>query len=320
MPGPTPPLPDTPRLTLDEIRRRDLELDALSSAAQPASNLKPGVTAGNGVAVVGQDGHMFIGDGANRWERQFRGELAIPEAWLSDWSRVLEQRQAQAAALGVALRNVVLPEKQAVYPEKRWPGGDVTGEARPLMHLLARLGPEPPLLYGAPPLLARKADAAVWFRRNSHWNATGCCLVATALAASLDAQVPLESVRFAYRERSLQHDLPMHFFEAAPFEDAGLLDAPVHTFFNNRLYEDTGRHTGSSFGLRNPAAPDSQRVVVFGDSYSYDVGFTFALAEIFAEVVFVWSKSIDWALVEQHQSQVVIWESAERFLATLPQA
>jgi len=213
----------------------------------------------------------------------------------------------------------VLPEKQCVYPEKRWPAGDGTGENRPLMHLLGRLGPGA-LLYAAPPMIARKADAAVWFRRNSHWNATGCCLVTLALAASLDVQAAIDEVRFTYRERPVQHDLAMHFFQDPPFETAGLLDPPVATFFDNRLYEDTGRHTGSSYGLRNPAAPDPRRLIVFGDSYSYDVGLTFALAELFAEVVFVWSKSIDWAEVERHQSQVIVWESAERFLATLPQA
>ena len=63
-----------------------------------------------------------------------------------------------------------------------------------------------------------------------------------------------------------------------------------------------------------------RRLIVFGDSYSYDVGFTYALVEMFAEVVFVWSKTIDWSLVQTHGSQVVVWESAERFLATLPEA
>lgn len=316
MPGPTPPLANTPRLTAQEIARRDQQLDAESGAAL-AVLLKAGTVAAGGVAVVGADGHMFIGDGANSWERQFRGELTIPEAWLLSWAAVFEQRTREAKALGVTLRNVVLPEKQVVYPELRWPAGDVTGAQRPLMRLLERLGPDAPVFYAAHPLLVRKATASVWFRRNSHWNPTGCCTVVEALAASLDAQADLATITYPYRERPLQHDLLVHFFQAAPFETVGLLDAPVDTFFNNRFFEDGGRHTGTSYGLRNPGAPDPRRVIVFGDSYSYDVGFTFALAEIFGEVVFVWSKSIEWDLVRQHGSQIVVWESAERFLATI---
>lgn len=319
MPGPTPPLPDTPRLTLDEVRARDLALDA-ASAAHPAGALKPGTVAPNAVAVTGVGGHMFIGDGANRWERQFRGELTVPETWLTGWQDVLARRAAQAQALGVSLVNVVLPEKQVVHVAERWPAGDVTGETRPFRLLQPRLGPDAHVLYGADALLARKADTAVWFRRNSHWTASGCCLVAEAVARRLDVQGDLSALRYSYRTRPVQHDLTVHFFTTSAMEEAGFLDAPVATYFDNQLLQTTGRNTGASYGLRNPAAPDPRRLIVFGDSYSYDVGFTFALIEMFAEVVFVWSKTIDWNLVAQHGSQVVVWESAERFLATLPEA
>jgi hypothetical protein len=319
-PGPQPPRPETPRLTADEIRLQDLAQDA-EELAHPVSQLKAGAISANVIAVAGADGHLFIGDGANRWERQYRGELTVADSWLTGWTAILNRRQVEAAARGVELLNVVLPEKQVVHPELRWPAGDVSGEGRPLKLLLPRLEPEARLLYGADALVnARRDSAAVWFRRNSHWNATGCCAVTAAAARALDAQADVTSIRYAYRRRPVQHDLAAHFFEPAPFETAGLLDAPVDTFFNNRLFETTGRNTGSSYGLRNPAAPDPRRLILFGDSYAYDVGFSFALAEIFAEVVFVWSKSVEWALVEQHGAQVVVWESAERFLATLPQA
>jgi len=319
MSGPAPPRPDTPRLTIDEVRARDLALDA-AGAGHPAGALKAGMVSPNGAAVTGLDGHMFVADGANRWESQFRGDLTVPEAWLDGWGRIFAARAAMAAGLGVSLCNVVLPEKQVIHAEARWPGGEVTGERRPLKLLEPRLGPEAALLYGADALLPRKADTAVWFRRNSHWTASGCCLVAEALARRLDVQADLEQARYPYRVRPVRHDLTAHFFTSVADEDAGFLDAGVETFFDNRLLQTTGRHSGASYGMRNPAAPDPRRIIVFGDSYSYDVGFTFALSEIFAEVVFVWSKAIDWSLVRRHESQVVVWESAERFLATLPQA
>src|SRR5439155_26797726 len=89
--------PDDPacailRLPLGEVRRLDAELDL--RATESPWRLKPGVVSANGVAVAGFDGYLFIGDGANRWERQYRGELTVPPEWLAGWRELLARRQA----------------------------------------------------------------------------------------------------------------------------------------------------------------------------------------------------------------------------------
>lgn len=308
------------RLGFDDIRGVDAELDALAGPGHPASHLRPGALSPHATAVAGHDGYLFIGDGANRWERQFRGELAVAESWLTGWSALLEQRQAEARRRGAPLWNVVIPEKQVIYPEKRWPNGEVSGDDRPLRKLLPKVGPELQLFYPEQALRAACAHGSVYFRHNSHWAPTGCCATTLALIEAVGAEVELADVRFNYRRGPVQHDLTGHFFDPAPPEEGGNLLPAGERVFDNRGLETTGRHAGSSYGLRNPEAPDRRRVIVFGDSYSYDVGFTFALSEIFLEVVFVWSKSVIWSAVERHQAQLVVWESAERFLATLPEA
>jgi len=84
----------------DEILRADTADDALVGPGHPVSALKAGVQSLNGVAVAGVDGYLFIGNGANNWERQFLGELPVPSSWLEGWARLFEARQAEAAGRG----------------------------------------------------------------------------------------------------------------------------------------------------------------------------------------------------------------------------
>ncbi|CAN7252275.1 hypothetical protein LJR219_001062 [Phenylobacterium sp. LjRoot219] len=57
--------------------------------------------------------------------------------------------------------------------------------------------------------------------------------------------------------------------------------------------------------------------MIFGDSFAADAGFAEALSAVFREVRFLWSKSVAWTEVEACGADLVIWQSAERFLATL---
>lgn len=306
---------DVRRLTLAEIRAADAALDAAAGPGHPVSALKPGSQSPHGVAVAGVEGYLFIGNGANRWERQFLGELAIDESWFANWTRVLEARQAEAARRGVTLWNMVVPEKQVVYGDKRWPEG-ADGGRRPVRQLLARLGAEARLVYPEAELLAARALAPAYFRHNSHWTPSGCCAAIAALLARMGVAADLGALRFACRPTQLAQDLSVHFLDPAPTEDAAFLAPPGETVFDNRQFETTGRHTGSSYGLSNAAAPDPRTLVIFGDSFAYDAGLTPALSVVFAKVVFVWSKDVVWDLAAEHGADLVLWESAERFMAS----
>jgi hypothetical protein len=307
-------------LRLEEIRRQDAAFDAAAAVANPSSLLKPGALSAAQISVAGYDGYMFIGNGATRWERQYLGELKVEPQWLEAWSQIFARRQAEAAARNVQLVNFVAPEKQVVYPEKRWPAPLPDGERRPLRQILARLGPEARMVYPDAVLEAAKAPAPAYLRRNSHWTPWGCCAALAPLLSELGVDADLEDLAFAYEVSSIPHDLPAHFFQSPAAEEAGWLKPAGEVFFDNRHLERTGKHAGSQYGIRNPAAPDPRRVLVCGDSYAFDGGLTYALSAVFAEVAFAWSKAVDWDLVAGHDSQIVIWESAERFLATQPTA
>jgi hypothetical protein len=67
-------------------------------------------------------------------------------------------------------------------------------------------------------------------------------------------------------------------------------------------------------------APHPGKVLVFGDSFACDAGFSPALSAAFRTVTFVWSKDVQWEMVAAERPDVVLCESAERFIITAPSA
>lgn len=81
-----------------------------------------------------------------------------------------------------------------------------------------------------------------------------------------------------------------------------------------------GVFVGSRVVLRNEGAADPRRLLIFGDSYSYEAAprLTTMLAETFGEVHAIWSADIDWAYVRAVKPDIVLFEIAERFLRRVP--
>lgn len=305
------------RLTIAEIRQADVEIEG--RAAQTPDRLKPGTTSHGATAVAGCGGNLFIGLGSNRWEHHYMGRVDIARNWFEAWREVLERRQDEARRRGVELWNFVIPEKQVVIPEQRWTDPP-SADGRPFRQLLDHLVPEHQVHYALPALTAAKAQGPVYFVRNSHWCASGCLAAVVELTRALGVTAEVENLRFAYRRATTAHDLPMHFFESPLEVELGRLDANGPYTFEHHTLPTTGSYVGSQYGIRNPEAPDPRRVAIFGDSFTYDAGLAWALSGVFAEVSFLWSKGIVWEFVEATRADVVLWESAERFMVTLPAA
>ncbi len=323
--GARPPVPDDYKdagdLTLmstHEIRALDTELDRRAGTGHPASILKPEVQSPAGTAVSGHEGYLFIGNGTNRWEEQFLGTLDPGVDWLGAWSELLDRRQSMAQAAGVSLWNLVIPEKQSVLTRKRWPDFPDAEIARPILKLLDKVEIDKHLMYPDRTLLTATASSPVFFRHNSHWTASGCLAVIRLLMMAFSSTVDVDTLKFKVERRTLAHDLTVHFFDPAPEEEVVNLAACGKVVADNRMYQLQGRHTGSSYKLENLSAPEKRSVMIFGDSYSYDAGLSYALSAIFSTVSFIWSKDILWSEVTAQKPDIVLWESAERYILTVP--
>lgn len=305
------------RLTIAQIGEADAELDRRAAGA--LVRLRQGVTSANGVAVAGTDGFLFIANGANRWESQYLADPPVPIFWVAGWGALLSRRRGEAARRGVDLWNVVVPEKQVVLPEMRWPVPLPDGANRPVRKLQDALGEQGLFFYLADSLVEAKAHAPVYFRSNSHWTAAACCHAMRGLLRQAGRIELPEEKTFGYRETSIVHDLLPHFFDSPLLEAAGSLAFDGTYLFEHRPYATTHQFTGSRYGLQNPAAPDDRRILIFGDSFAYDAGLTAFLSSVFRETIFIWSKDVLWDEVDAHRPDIVLWESAERFLATIPE-
>jgi hypothetical protein len=270
--------------------------------------------------VVGTDGYLFIADGANRWEQQYGSNETPPATWCDGWARAIESCNAQAAARGVTLLQVVVPEKQVIYPEKRWPAGAPSGEGRPVKHLLARLGASYRIIYPQADLTAAKAQIPAYYRHNSHWTASGCAAVVDRLLRELGSAAGLADLPLAIERRREPQDLTIHLFDPPPVEEAAVARPAGAVLEDNRNFDEKGRRTDTRRRVVNAAAPDPRSVAIFGDSYAYDAGLSAMLSSAFREITFVWSKDVRWAVVDERAADIVIWESAERFLNTTPAA
>jgi hypothetical protein len=72
--------------------------------------------------------------------------------------------------------------------------------------------------------------------------------------------------------------------------------------------------------FENERAPDPRSVLMFGDSFAeYRPGLlTAMLAETFWRMHFVWSSSVDYAIVDRAHADLVVTVLAERFHPVVP--
>ncbi|MCJ2073222.1 hypothetical protein MKK75_31310 [Methylobacterium sp. J-030] len=284
---------------------------------------------GSGVAV-GDDGWLFW-VGRAREVEIFYVDSALSRRILGRWARLIGQRARRLDDLGIRHVHAVVPDKLAVYPaalSRSFPGLDDP----PAVRLARRLGQDDRarMIDLLTPLQAAKVHEPVYLRTDTHWTYFGYLTAYRALCEALDAPVAAhvfsgthvrerftfdlgEKLRPPIDEEYVAYDFPRH----AERIDANAL---VRVRETGEAVRQRGLFVGSRTVMRNNAAPDPRRVVLFGDSYIYSPGarLTAMLAETFTEVHAIWSANLDWAYIEAVRPDVLIFEIAERFLRQVP--
>lgn len=280
---------------------------------------------------IGQDGWLFLTGGSNGAADLYRTDLAV---WrmLRGWRRLLLARAARAEGLGLRYLHLVSPEKLSVYDRHFFGRGPVRAARSPARRLgrLVRLSGTGRRLWvdALSPLRAARDGPDLYYRTDTHWTSRGTFVAYRALCAATGA-APLdllatrpfvtatgvmdlgEKLQFPVPETRDLHAIPLR----ARVAEA----SPLHALA--RRHPALDLHTGVAVATRNddPAA-DPRRLLLFGSSYSNygETGLTAMLAETFRSVHFVWSAEIDWGLVARLRPDLLITESAERYMARLP--
>ncbi|MCF7980420.1 MAG: hypothetical protein K9K86_00440 [Pseudomonadales bacterium] len=283
--------------------------------------------------MIGKDGWLFLQGGTNNVLR-FYVEDASSEKIATEWVQVLNSRREKLATLNIQYFHLIAPNKISIYPEfcnEKLPYFEQTPLQR-LDKLISDINhPCTTVLINPTKYFhGLKQQSQLYWKTDSHWTYSGCYNAYEMLCSKLEAQPNSKLLNCKFIEGELELDL------------GGKLNPPVkervrfhNTLFcakrifanelvcykeANKMENDPGLHTGSLVIYKNEAAPNHQKLVIFGDSFSEYRPYllTGMLAETFREVHFIWSTAIDFSYLERVQPDIVITEIVERFMPQIP--
>lgn len=279
----------------------------------------------DGVAIVGEQGHLFIHGGSNNNVASHRGESPLPPNWLDSWRSLVTDRVAHAQRTGRSLAMLVVPEKLAVCGEL-FPGDLTSVGRRPVLSLLEDA--ELPIVYPDAALREARAQGETYLRTDSHLTLRGNRILAAAVAQAVGLAASALGLDEPAAPRYLAAgDLGAHFDPAvlevmAPGGRASLAEVVSD---NRAQVAAVGGHVGTVRVFHNDRAPDGRVAVVFGDSYGFGDdsyrGLAWFLAQAFREVHFLWVPfGWDPDYLDAVDADVIVCQTAERFTGRVPLA
>jgi len=288
--------------------------------------------------VRSQDGVLYLVGGSNTVASLY-GEAGFAAVNVAAWQRRLDERARFAAARGVRLALLIVPEKLSLATLVEADRQRIFGEPDP-----DRLTPPgrrfiglcggADTVYPDSYLCSQAKTFRVFTATDSHWTWIGAfsafqvLMTGLGLAPDYHSFVDLEKYTVRYHGDLWSPacaDLPMATFERVR------LPATVRRTYCNRivglkerrgLENEPGLHVGSHCIFANDAAEIAEDVILFGSScseYRLEASLLTAIfAHYFRTVHFIWSTSLDLDYIARHHPHLVVAEMPERFLTECP--
>jgi alginate O-acetyltransferase complex protein AlgJ len=278
----------------------------------------------------GLDGWLFLTGGTNFVTTLYQREGGgLPDSKLAQWRDLILRRIERAEALGVRYAHMIVPEKLTIYGDKQ-ATRVVDPELAPairLRELCAETKAAGHLVDLVAPMRERAQSQDVYWRTDTHWNVEGCLLGYHELCKALGLTPAPDLDSRPSRQFETVMDLGnkldpprWEIIEEREWaRDAIRIYANRIAHFLEEVQYGAMIHVGAHAKFINPTAPNAQKALLFGDSFSTPRThlLTGLLAETVRELEFVWSANIDWALVEKARPDLLIFEISERFMALL---
>ena len=278
----------------------------------------------------GIGGHLFLATGSNNVVSLFSQEMAERQKLTQTWTELLVGRGTRLAASGVKYLHCFVPDKLSIYREE---AADLwTGLSSPAEQIETQQDKDlrPYLVPLTAYLLKQKQRHLLFFHNDTHWTIEGCFSAYQMLCAYLGINQREDLINSPAAQVELSGDLGGKLNpprkEIFRFGSFGKSATRVHA---NRLVllresgvlsNNVNLHVGSIVRFTNGSSESTKRLLIFGDSFcEYRTHLlTGLLADTVSDLMFVWSASIDYGIVESFAPDVVITEIAERFMARLP--
>lgn len=283
-------------------------------------------------AVVGAAGHLFILEGTNSLFGQYeQPETDAQKAALShtvgEWRALVGQRGKTAEAFGARFVQLLVPDKSSVL-DSGVPG---LGPVTPLLDDVERALSVDGRYLSARHALREEAESerdlsARWLRFDSHTSARGSMKIAGALARTIADASFMDDVDFV-PGATFVGDLGARFFGyPIPEQDVTPRSPWLDTVASGRELvarrQPPRGHTGLTLQWRTPHAPLDAKVLVFGNSFfgggDLPRGINYWVSRIFREHRFVWSAEMLDEVIDEMRPDIVICQTVERFMPTVP--
>ncbi|WP_299092007.1 hypothetical protein [uncultured Microbacterium sp.] len=283
-------------------------------------------------AVVGAAGHLFILEGTNSLFAQYeQPETDAQKVALSDtverWRALVDQREKTADAFGARFVQLFVPDKSSVL-DSGVPG---LGPVTPLLDALERALPVDSGYLSARHALRDEVESerdlsARWLLFDSHTSARGSMRIASALAQAIGDASFMDDMDFI-PGGTFVGDLGARFFGyPMPEPDVSPRSRWLDTVASGRELvarrQPPRGHTGLTLHWRTPRAPIDAKVLVFGNSFfgggDLPRGINYWVSRVFREHRFVWSAEMLDEVIEEMRPDIVICQTVERFMPTIP--
>jgi hypothetical protein len=267
--------------------------------------------------VRGKNGWLFLQSDSNSVLKQHSGEIRFSDEDLDRWAATLESRTERLGRLDIPHLSFIAPNKESIYSEQL-PDDVTSAPERPvhqLLHRLKRSDPRTTVVYPVDELTRAKGYWQVYSKGDTHWNGLGAFVAYRALAAAIAPVAPVNVIELDELE----------FLEWPTFGDLSeKLSPPEEDLIvlarlrerKTRLVEDNGVRVGGRVVEFERPDLEPSTCLMFGDSFAWQL-FCF-LAESFSRFVCVHRNTVDYEVVERESPDVVISQSAERFIIKVP--
>lgn len=277
--------------------------------------------------TLGKDGWIFLTGGGNNVEASYSGHYS-DLLWVGKWQEILQERNEKLLKFGIKYFHVVAPEKIAIYKnflpdllfkkiiDKEAPARKV-GDSLASKHFYID-----PRFY----LMEQSVSYMVYHKTDSHWNFYGAYSVYQLLMQRMGYATNDAILSNMPATGSCAMDLggkcnPQVLEDVAFYKPRACVkrvwkNSLVKYKEENDMENMPGLHVGSSVKFENSDALYHKKILIFGDSFSEyrPQLLTGMLAETFSDVMFVWNQNIDYSIIEDFKPDIVITETAERFM------
>lgn len=288
-------------------------------------SLEVGAQSYDGTIVVGRAGYFFLYGGSNRAHDQYSS--LVDEGKLAKWCSVIKDRAIFCKAQNVQFLQLIVPEKQSVlrthYPFE-------ISSPTPFLASLCECFKNEPFFINAYAELADSfvRDGLSPFRKvDSHLSLHGAMALIKGIARKIGKVPDIWPVLL--EEKVLGGDLGIKFMRGNIVEKVLMPVFEEWPFYKvsptlERSIDSTQGHGGTLRQWRCDSPVYDKEAIIFGNSVfergGGPLGLSWWASRMFRRTTFVWSSQLDKQLVEELKPDVVICQTVERFLTTVPNA